>query len=67
MATTAHRSTSETPDRALIAFGAIDPHDDDITSELASRVGDLYAAEEFRQRRERTERIIQRASAPIEE
>ena len=66
MATTVHRSTSETPDPAMAGIHALDPHKD-ITSQLASRVGELYAAEEFRQRKERTERLIQRASAPAEE
>jgi hypothetical protein len=44
---------------------ALDPHD--ISSELISRVGDLYADEERRQRHERTERLIQRASCPTEQ
>ena len=66
MATTAHRSTPETPDPAMAGIHALDPYDD-IASQLASRVGELYASEERRQRKERTERLIQRASAPAEE
>ena len=66
MATQAHRSTPETPDPAVIAMQTLDPNDD-IPGQLASRVGELYADEERRQRHERTERLIQRASAPREE
>ena len=66
MATTAHRSASETPDPACPGIHALDPQGD-ITGQLVSRIGELYAEEERRQRHERTDRLIQRAAVPGEE
>lgn len=66
MAQTVHRSTSEQLDPAIQSMAAIGSTDD-ISSQLASRIGELYASEELHQRRERTDRIIQRAASPTEE
>ena len=66
MAQTVHRSTSEPLDPAFHAAPAVDP-DSDITGQLASRIGELYASEELHQRKERADRIIRRAAAPAEE
>jgi hypothetical protein len=66
MATTIHRSTPEPADPEFAALHAAGDHDE-ITSQLASRIGELYAAEELHQRRERTERFIERAAVFAEE
>ena len=66
MVTAAHRSTPEPPHPGFPSFQTAEAHDE-ITSQLASRIGELYASEEMRQRVERTDRMIQRASGPIEE
>jgi hypothetical protein len=66
MAQTVHRSTSEPLDPAFHAIRVVDPNND-ITSQLASRISELYASEELHQRKERADRIIRRAAAPVEE
>ena len=65
MAQTVQRSTPEPLDQAFREIAAVDPNED-ITSQLASRVGELYASEELHQRRQRTDRIIERAAHPEE-
>jgi hypothetical protein len=60
MVTTAHRSTAEPPEQGFLGIFEGDAQDD-ITTQLATRVGELYASEEMRQRVERTDRMIQRA------
>ena len=66
METTEHRSTPEPPDPAFADASAVDPAND-IISQVTARVGELYAEEARRQRKERTERLISRASAATEE
>ena len=66
MAQSVHRSTSEPRDPAFHGVPAVDPNND-ITSQLASRIGELYASEELHQRKERADRIIERASVSAEE
>jgi hypothetical protein len=65
MSTTSQRSALTQGDSAT-SSGWADEAQDEITSQAATRIGDLYAAEEYRQRTERTERIIRRASASAE-
>jgi hypothetical protein len=60
------RSTSEPRDPAFHVIPAVDPNGD-IASQLASRIGDLYASEELHQRQERSERMIRRASVSFKE
>jgi len=66
MAQTVHRSTPEPLDPVFHAAPAVDPNDE-IASQLASRIGELYASEELHQRKERADRMIRRAAAPVEE
>jgi hypothetical protein len=61
-----HRPTSEPQNPAFHVIPAVDPNSD-VASQLASRVGELYASEELQQRQERSERMIQRASVSFKE
>lgn len=51
---------SDIPDSGLIGTPG-DPAHVDVPGMLAGRIGDLYASEESRQRKERAKRMIERA------
>jgi hypothetical protein len=60
------QSMPEPLDPVLHGIQAVDSNTD-ITGQLVSRIGELYASEELHDRQERAERMIRRASASFGE
>jgi hypothetical protein len=60
MESTADRAASDSLDRNNFPFVEAD-RSVDVPGKLAGRIGELYASEERRRRRERTDRLMQQA------
>lgn len=66
MESTFDRAASDPLDPGLVPVPEVDPTLD-VPGMLAGRIGDLYAAEERRSRKERADRLLGRAAGLAEE